>query len=146
MNHYHHLLVAIDFSNPSLSALDTALELAAKLDARLTIVHTVVKIAEGVTMEGGAGYDVTLHERQSREAREKIEQILREKNSQGVKTEILVESGRPQSQINAIAEKVGADMLILGTHGRKGVNKLLLGSVAEAVLRDSNVPFLCVRG
>jgi nucleotide-binding universal stress UspA family protein len=146
MNHYHHLLVAIDFSNPSLSALDTALELAAKLDARLTIVHTVVKIAEGVTMEGGAGYDVELHARQSREAREKIEQILREKNSLGVKTEILVESGRPQSQINAIAEKVGADMLILGTHGRKGVNKLLLGSVAEAVLRDSNVPFLCVRG
>ena len=146
MSQFKHLLVAIDFSTPSIRALDTALELAVRLGAKLTIVHTVLKVAEGVTMEGGSGYDVELYEKESREAREKIEKMLLDKNSEGVETNVVIESGRAQDQINYIADKTDADMLILGTHGRKGVNKLILGSVAEEVLRDSHLPFLCVRG
>ena len=146
MSQFKHLLVAIDFSPPSIKALDTALELAVRLGARLTIVHTVLKYAEGVSMEGGAGYDVVLFEKESREAREQIEKLLLDRNPEKVEINIVVESGRAQDQINYIADKSGADMLILGTHGRKGVNKLILGSVAEEVLRDSHLPFLCVRG
>lgn len=146
MAQFKNLLVAIDFSAPSISALDTALELAVRLGARLTIVHTVLKVAEGVPLQGGPGYDVDLYERQVREARTRIEQILRDKNTAGVDADIVIESGRPQDQINYIAEKHAADMLILGTHGRKGMNKLVLGSVAEAVLRESHLPVLCIRG
>ena len=50
MSQFKHLLVAIDFSAPSIKALDTALELAVRLGARLTIVHTVLKVAERVSM------------------------------------------------------------------------------------------------
>ena len=146
MSQFKHLLVAIDFTKPSIKALETALELAVRLGSRLTIVHTVVKVAEGVSMHGGSGYDVGLYEQQSTQARTEIEQLLLKQNTEGVKTEIVIESGRAQDQINAIASKMGADMLILGTHGRKGMNKLLLGSVAEEVLRNSHLPFLCVRG
>jgi len=146
MSQFKHLLVAVDFSTPSIKALDTALELAVRLGASLTIVHTVLKYAESVSMEGGSGYDVGLYEKECREAREKIEKLISEKNAEGVDTNIVIESGRAQDQINYIADKSGADMLILGTHGRKGVNKLILGSVAEEVLRDSHLPFLCVRG
>jgi len=146
MTQFKHLLVAIDYSKPSLKALDTGLELAARLGASLTVVHTVMKIAEGVPMEGGAGYDIKLYEKQLQENRKAIEQLLLEKNTQGVRTAIVIESGRAQDQINRIAESVGADMLILGTHGRKGMNRLFLGSVAEEVLRGSQLPFLCVRG
>lgn len=146
MAQFKHLLVAIDFSTPSIRALDTALELAVRLGARLTIVHTVLKIAEGVSMEGGSGYDVALYEEKSREAQEMINNLLLDKNSEGVETNVVIESGRAQDQINYIADRSGADMLILGTHGRRGVNKLILGSVAEEVLRNSNLPFLCIRG
>lgn len=146
MSQFKHLLVAVDFSEPSIKALGTALELAFRLDARLTVVHTVLKYAESVSMEGGAGYDVELYEKESREARERIEKFLMDRNTEGVETNIMVVAGRAQDQINYIAEKMKADVLILGTHGRKGVNKLILGSVAEEVLRDSHLPFLCVRG
>ena len=146
MSQFKHLLVAIDFSTPSIKALHTALELAVRLGAKLTIVHTVLKYAEAVSMEGGAGYDVVLFEKESREAREKIDALLLDQNPEGVEIDIVIEAGRAQDQINYIADKSKADMLILGTHGRKGVNKLILGSVAEEVLRDSHLPFLCVRG
>ena len=146
MSQFKHLLVAIDFSEPSIKALDTALELAVRLGAKLTIVHTVLKYAEALSMEGGAGYDVVLFEKESHSAREEIEKLLLNKNPEGVEINIVIEAGRAQDQINYIADKTKADMLILGTHGRKGVNKLILGSVAEEVLRDSHLPFLCVRG
>lgn len=146
MGQFKNLLVAIDFSAPSIKALATALELAVRLGARLTVVHTVLKVAEGVSLQGGPGYDVNLYERQCREAQTRIEQLLRDKNTEGVDVNIVIESGRPQNQINYIADKYSADMLILGTHGRKGMDKLVLGSVAEAVLRESHLPFLCVRG
>lgn len=146
MGQFKNLLVAIDFSAPSIKALDTALELAVRLGARLTIVHTILKVAEGVPLQGGPGYNVGLYERECREAKTRIEQLLRDKNTEGVDTNIVIESGRPQNQINYIADKHAADMLILGTHGRKGMNKLVLGSVAEEVLRESHLPFLCVRG
>jgi nucleotide-binding universal stress UspA family protein len=145
MSQFKHLLVAIDYSEPSIKALETGLDLAEKLGARLTVVHTVMKIAEGVSMEGGAGYDVRLHEQQLQEARAAIEQLLREKNRRGIATEIVVESGRAQDEINRVAARTGADMLILGTHGRKGMNRFILGSVAEEVLRESLLPILCVR-
>ena len=145
MSQFKHLLVAIDYSKPSLKALDTGLDLAVRLGARLTVVHTIMKVAEGVSMEGGAGYDVNLHQKQLQEARETIEQLLLDRNSHGVQTDIVIESGRAQDQIHSIAGRVGADMVILGTHGRKGMNRLILGSVAEEVLRDSHLPVLCVR-
>jgi len=145
MSQFRHLLVAIDYSKPSLKALDTGLELAVRLGARLTVLHTVMKVAEGVSMEGGPGYDVNLHQQQLLEARETIEQLLLDRDTHGIQTDIVIESGRAQDQIHTIAARVGADMLILGTHGRKGMNRLILGSVAEEVLRDSHLPILCVR-
>ena len=145
MSQYKHLLVAVDFSEPSIKALDTALELAVRLGAHLTIVHTVVKVAQSVSMNGGPGYDVPLFEKEIKESRAAIEKLLKEKNKEGVKTEIIIESGAAEEEINRIADEKGADMLILGTHGRKGMEKLFLGSVAEEVLRNSHLPFLCVR-
>ncbi|MCQ2444766.1 MAG: universal stress protein [Mailhella sp.] len=60
-----------------------------------------------------------------------------------VKTEVVV--GYAAEEILAVAEKEGADMIIMGTHGRKGIDRILFGSVAEKVVKNSSIPVLTVR-
>ncbi|PSQ08250.1 stress response protein [Halobacteriales archaeon QS_5_70_15] len=64
---------------------------------------------------------------------------------EGVPTERQMLQGGPAREIAAYAERSGADLVVMGTHGRGGINRLLLGSVAERVVRSSPVPVLTVR-
>ncbi|MFI5303113.1 MAG: universal stress protein, partial [Polyangiales bacterium] len=63
-----------------------------------------------------------------------------------VEVQVALRQGRAWSEIGAAAQELGADLVVMGTHGRKGADRALLGSVAEKVLRTASVPVLTVHG
>lgn len=142
-----HVLVPLDGSDPSWAAFDHALDQYA--GARITVLN-VVDPAEGVYtgLEGGyydgATFDraVERGETLCEQARDRLEE--RGEHAETV-LETAVESGRPARTIVRYAEEHDVDHVVLGSHGRKGVSRVLLGSVAETVARRVPVPVTIVR-
>jgi nucleotide-binding universal stress UspA family protein len=145
---YKQILVAIDGSPHAEQALRHALGLAAGLSAALRIVHVVDTGWLGLGME--LAIDTAQISRARRDVGEKLLQAARASaKAAGVEAETrLVETGTPTDHVAAmIASEAAdwpADMVVLGTHGRKGVERILLGSVAEGMARLSSVPVLLV--
>jgi len=146
MEEIRQILVAVDFSDVSANAFRAAAELARKLNAKLKVVHAVPMQAASLPMEGGAVYIEDLQAKQVEEARERLSGFVRQHSVGGAGVEQCVRSGDPTTEINRAAEELQADMIVVGTHGRSGLSHLLMGSVAESVLREALVPVLCVRG
>jgi universal stress protein A len=148
MSHFKELLVATDFSDPSIRALQVARDLGIRLNARLNIVHFVPTRISSVDIEGmeaEASYIEQIHVTDLKEAEAKLRSFI---NIHTMAEDDIVQhvcSGEPEDGINAKAREIGADMICMGTHGRTGVKHLFMGSVAESVLKTANVPVLCVR-
>jgi nucleotide-binding universal stress UspA family protein len=140
---FRHILVAVDFGSSSQAALDRAIELAAKLDTKLTLVH----VCEVTPMiYAGMEYPVADWLTPLQDAAKKELDDLAAKvkaKVPGVGTALRV--GFAAEEILAVAASTGADLVVTGTHGRKGIGRFLLGSVAERVVRLSKVPVLTVR-
>ncbi|MEO6773672.1 MAG: universal stress protein [Kofleriaceae bacterium] len=137
------ILVPVDFSAGSNAALDYAVGLAAKLDAKLTLLNVI-----GVQMLG-VEYDmpvaastVQLIYDSNQQALDRLVTANQDKASFAT---ALLETGDPRTLIETVARKLGADLIVMGTHGRRGLRRLLLGSVAEAVVRSAPCPVLLVR-
>jgi nucleotide-binding universal stress UspA family protein len=146
MEDIRQILVAVDFSDVSANAFRAAADLAAKLNAKLQVVHAVPMQAASLPMEGGAVYIEDLQSKQVEEAKDKLAAFIRQHSRGGADVEQCVRSGDPTTEINRAAEELHADLIVVGTHGRSGLSHLLMGSVAESVLREAPVPVLCVRG
>lgn len=134
-----HILVAIDFGEPSSHALDVALDLARKLDAKLTLVHVwwTPTLAYSSDIPWPVA-DIV------REAQQMLDAVLVGVKLRYPRTDAILREGIPASQILAVAAECGADLIVMGTHGRRGLPRVLLGSVAEKVVRRSPVPVLTV--
>lgn len=118
------VVFATDFSSCSAAAAKVAVEYARTLHARLHLLH--------VTLPGAGKSQLdNLKE-------------LKEETARSVPVVTSVESGNPATQIVRYAERCGADLIVLGTHGRTGVSRALLGSVAERVVRTASCPVLAV--
>lgn len=146
MEDIQRILVAVDFSEVSANAYRAAADLAMKLNAKLNVVHAVPMQAASLPMEGGAVYIEDLQAKQVEEARQKLDAFVRQYSKKETAVEQCIRSGDPTTEINRVAEELRADMIVVGTHGRSGLSHLLMGSVAESVLREAEVPVLCVRG
>jgi nucleotide-binding universal stress UspA family protein len=137
-----HILVAHDFSDTAEGALHYAVDLAEKLGAALTIVHAyevpIYGFPEGPALVPEMAAQL---EQASRTA---LEAVVKRAARQGLKLDARLRQGPAWSEINATAKEVGADLIVLGTHGRKGVARALLGSVAEKVVRTAPLPVLTV--
>ena len=150
MGAYRKILVAVDGSKASAKGLREALRLAKAERARLFILHVVDDYpafqAMDAMMAGAPGGDLVPFLREGgKRVLARAERLARK---QGVKcTPILREQiGGPAAQpIVREARKVGADLIVLGTHGRRGMRRLVLGSDAEQVVRTASVPVLLVR-
>jgi nucleotide-binding universal stress UspA family protein len=133
------ILHPTDFSKHSESALRFACALARDYDARLLLVHVVeppVYYGElGMTVPLPSDFHESLHERLSR--------LVPADAGIPVQT-ILIEGGAPR-EILHVAEEQHADLIVLGTHGRSGLTRVLLGSVAESVIRHSSIPVLTLK-
>jgi nucleotide-binding universal stress UspA family protein len=139
-----HCLVPIDFSEYSLHALDYAVELAGKLDARLTLLHVIQSLPVG-----GADMGVTLPyayiENLEAELRRSLESYRERITAKGLLSDSVIVHGVPFQEIIEIAKARQVDLIIMGTHGRTGLLHVLLGSVAEKVVRLAPCPVLVTR-
>ena len=141
------VLVANDFSDSSRNAMDYAEMIAAKFGASIDLIH-VVQATSSLASPGGPLITPGLlgrHESMEVEARAQLEHHADELRGRGLTVKPLVLIGDPLECLIDTAKKGKADLLVVGTHGRTGVAHLLLGSVAESILRSSPCPVLCVR-
>jgi len=144
---YSRMLVPVDGSEPSKLALDEAIKLASLLHASIRLLH-VVDVWSLLTSEAmAASYD-TLFDLLRREG----EQLLLDAAATTRRAGIVVDTAlveAPDVQVGECvvrkAREYQADLIVCGTHGRRGIRRLLMGSDAEYIVRHSPVPVLLVR-
>jgi nucleotide-binding universal stress UspA family protein len=141
---YKRILCPVDFDQFSALALKEAVSLALGSGATVHLLHVVQitpSLDEGAT--GGLAVGEN-YEFQIKVARKELEQMLTVIPSE-IKREVIIEIGRPEDVILDIQAKLSTDLVVMATHGRKGFRHLMLGSVAERVVRESRAPVLTVR-
>jgi universal stress protein A len=144
MKRIERILVPIDFSAGSAAALPVAESLGGTID--LIHVWDPPAFVSTEVMLGSADSQGTLSKLEDERTRLELEELAKEERERGVAigtTEVL--NGDVAKAICAYAEKGGYDVVVMGTAGRSGLAHLLLGSVAEKVVRHSTVPVLTVR-
>lgn len=133
-------LVGVDFGEPSRAALAFASELAPPLGAEVVLLHVIHGIALPYTELPPA-----LVERELRRLEAAAGTALAELAARAGGARTVLRHGDPASAVLEVADALGATLIVLGTHGRHGVPRLVLGSVAEHVIRESPVPVVTVR-
>jgi nucleotide-binding universal stress UspA family protein len=146
MGTIHRILVPVDFSEHSERALEEAIGLAKRFQAELHLLHCYQVYPAGAV---GFPYDVALPESYERAVRESATARLsswREKASaQGIRVEQHLSVDFPSHGIVELAEKLPADLIVIGTRGLSGVKHVLLGSVAERTIRHAPCPVLTIK-
>jgi nucleotide-binding universal stress UspA family protein len=139
-----HILVPTDLSEGAEEALDYACELASKLDATIHLVNVIGIPALGLP-ELGIALTSTVIDSMIADNKKAIDELAARKGTQARMGQVLLKTGDARDVINQTALEVGADLIVMGTHGRRGFTRALLGSVAETVVRSAPCPVLTVR-
>jgi universal stress protein A len=147
MKNISKILFATDFSDNSKYALTYALSFARQYGAMLYILHVIQQPSYPLGMYAEISFDaMDKFNRNISEAVEKEMKTLREKDLQGfTQYESLVVHGTPFLEILRTAREKGVDLIVVGTHGRTGLDHVLFGSTAEKVVRRAPCPVLSVR-
>lgn len=136
---FRKVLCPIDFSDHSLAALDVALKVAQQNDAKLYLLN-VAPVAAGAA--GFQPVPMDPYPYLEKDRQEQLVKLGRGRIPAVVRYETLVVSGDPAEQVLSTARTLEADLIVMGTHGRKGLGHLVLGSVAERVVRESPIPVM----
>lgn len=147
MTRIRRILCASDFSKTSGKALISAIVLAKANRARLTILHAHVPIVPLVPeqyIEASTWDRVDTETR--RWAERQVEKLAEKARKRGVRASAMMVTGDPAQQIVRMARSKRADLIVVGTHGRRGFSKFFLGSVAERVIATAPCPVMTVRG
>lgn len=146
---YKHILVAVDGSDISIQALHEAIKLAKEQQANLRLLYVA---DEDYVDYAGIGFDYDKYEAAMRKYGEKIlkkaEDVVGQSNIEfdSRLIELKPFQGRVEEKIIQEAKTWPADLIVIGTHGRRGFSHFLLGSVAEGVVRIAPIPVLLIRG
>ena len=138
------ILVPTDLSDGAEEALDYACELAAGLGATVHILNVIGIPTLGVP-ELGVALTSTVIDSMIIDNQQALDQLADRKRSKAAIGTVAIRTGDARDVINQTAREVGADLIVMGTHGRRGVTRALLGSVAETVVRSAPCPVLTVR-
>ena len=139
------ILHPTDFSECAAQAEAMAVDLARKLDGELVLFQVLVETplyAEGPLNMGAVQ---RVYDAQRKWSEETLEARAGDLRQRGIKASWRLEAGVPFEEIVKVADDERADMIVMGTHGRSGLNRVLLGSVAERVIRLAPCPVLTVR-
>lgn len=146
---YRHLLVPTDGSELSVAAIDQAITLAKALGARLTVMHAKPPVPLPIMGMGDTIDPVTVDSlvRASNEASERVlAEALAQVREAGVEPGAqAVDHASPHAAIVTAARELGCDLIVMASHGRRGLEGLLLGSETQKVLATSPCPVLVVR-
>jgi len=143
---YKRILVPVDGSTTAAKGMQAALRLARENRGKLILLHVVEEYSAFISPEAGASIGPILDAMRVAGKR-KLERIVRAAAKAGVKPQsVLAENfgGRVADTIVREAKRLRADLIVMGTHGRRGVKRALLGSDAELVVRASRVPVLLI--
>ena len=134
------IFVGIDFSRSAHAGLRVAMALARQFGSKLILGHALPPLLAPVE----APLDPSMLEASADSARQKLHSIGKELESEGIRhEEVLAESAAP-AFLCEMAKQHDADLIVVGSHGAKGIEKLALGSVAEGILRRSHIPVMIV--
>lgn len=136
---YGTILVPIDGSDQSDAALDHAVDLARHHGSEVHLLYVADTNRDSLSMQGGRIVDA-LEREGDRIVSEAVERV-----EAGIDVVDTVETGDPVETILDYAGSVGADLVVMGTHGRRGLDRYLLGSTTERVIRASPIPVLAIR-
>lgn len=141
---FRHILVPVDFGSSSQGALDAAVDLARRFASRLTLVHVYevpAYVYSGITTYAVSDLLGPIEEGAHRQ----LDRLQREVRERVPETRALLRRGPAAPEILAAIDEELPDLIVMGTHGRRGVSHALMGSVAEKVVRMSPVPVLTMR-
>jgi nucleotide-binding universal stress UspA family protein len=138
---FRRILVPTDFTELSSRAVDWAIELAASVGASVTVMHAysipVVGFPDGALMPTAqVATDL------GRAAQAGLNAAVEGRRNRGVPLETVLREGEAWEEIMSVADAIDADLIVIGSHGRHGLARFLLGSVAEHVIRTSHRPVL----
>ena len=140
---FRKILVPLDFSDSSVRALRLAVALARHSGAELGLVHIGILphiYSAEIGMSGAVGPLFTqAGEQLAREQRHSLEKIAHEEIPESIPHSVEVREGYPPQEILSLVADGGYDHVVMGTHGRTGLKRFLLGSVAERVVREAGV-------
>jgi nucleotide-binding universal stress UspA family protein len=137
-----HVLVPHDFGAAADHALFLGLAIAEKFGARLTVLHTYEVPNLGYPDAFVAAFELATEI--ERAAAGELERLAAREELAAAKVETVLRRGTPWVEIVEACGRLSADLVVMGTHGRKAVSRLLLGSVAEKVVRSARCPVLTV--
>lgn len=138
------ILCPTDFSDAAEHAVGYARDLAQKLDAKLLLLHVYELFRLALPVEGAVAAPPAWASELSDRWQRMLEDTATRYRGAGVPITTLLRVGRASEEIGRVAEAENVDLIVIGTHGRTGPSRLLLGSVAERVVRSSRVPVLTV--
>ena len=134
------ILVPVDFSDCSLDALEHAIVVAQQAKASLMLLHVLEPVSYGL--------DFTLdesHRSESSTWTKRLEELISSYQYTHVPMEFRLRGGLPSDSILDCAQTLSCNLIVMGTHGRRGISHTISGSVAESVLRKSHCPVIAVR-
>lgn len=143
---YDRILVPTDGSQPAAAAIDEAIDLARVHDAELHALYVVEPIPLGRYSTGpgpaSSEWDDVVEEQRT-EGEDAVAEVT-DRAGEDVTVVESIEHGKPAAEILAYVDDADVDAIVMGTHGRSGVDRLVVGSVTEKVVRKSDVPVLTV--
>ncbi|HEY1698040.1 MAG TPA: universal stress protein [Polyangiaceae bacterium] len=147
MNPIETILVATDFSEQSRAAVDWAVDLAKPLGAKVVVVHAYALPIVGI-LDASLMVDATTATRMSTEAQAALDAEVKRASGRGAGGGVAIEGSLREGDAREVLPQAATDtkagLLVVGSHGRRGLQRALLGSVAENVARSSPVPVVVV--
>jgi nucleotide-binding universal stress UspA family protein len=139
------ILCPVDFSEPSLIGLDAAVDLAGRFGAEIEVLY-VLPILPPQPYDPNYTFQVPEYEGLlHKDAEDRLAAIVKDKIPAGIKATALIGHGSAGKEIVKFAEETKADIIVIASHGHGGWHNLIMGSVAEKVIRHSGCPVFIVR-
>ncbi len=148
---YHRILVPLDGSPLAEAALPHAAAIARRFGAGITLLQVVstLPVTTAVDAAATAGAEAMLAmeaiEATEQAAHDYLEEVARRPELEGISFRLRVVRGSPAREIVRLAQEERAELIVMSTHGRSGLGRLVFGSVADQVLREAGIPILLVR-
>ncbi len=141
---FEKILIGLDGSTLAEQVIPYAIEQAVNFDSRVVLLRVIGNEAVAAPARATASYlqAMAIEEDKAHKYLEGIEVSFRER---GIVTEVAVIQGEPSDTLISYAEQNGADLIILATHGYGGLKRLVLGSVADRVIRETKQPVLAIK-
>ncbi len=141
---YKKILIATDGSEYTKNAVDNGIELAKNTEAKLYTIY-VIDTAAFASIPMDAAWE-SMYELLKQEGDEATKHVAERAQAEGLEVDRFTVEGHPADEIIKFAEKNSINLIVMGTLGKSGLDRFLLGSVAEKVVRTSRIPVLVVRG